>query len=251
LKFSLITVSYNAAATIRDTIKSVVAQSHPDIEYLVVDGGSKDETVRVAEEYRDRIAVLVSERDAGIYNAMNKGIRLARGDVVAFLNADDFYADDGVIARVDAALESSGSDCLYADLDYVATDDPGRVVREWRSRPFAPGDFGRGWHPAHPTFFAKRHVFERLGGFDEDLRISADYELMLRFLEAGRITSTYLPSVLVKMRDGGHSNRSVMNILKANIECYRSFGKNNLPVSPLVLIRKPVSKLAQLVGPLG
>ena len=251
MKFSLVTVSYNSEATIRDTIESVVGQTHPDIEYLIIDGGSKDSTVRIAEEYRERIAVLVSERDNGIYDGMNKGIRRATGDVIAFINSDDFYADCDVIARVNAALESSGADCLYADLDYVHRVDTARVIREWRSKAFVPGDFRRGWHPAHPTFFVKRAVFERLGGFDEELRISADYELMLRFLEAGRIRATYLPSVLVKMRDGGESNRSLMNILKANIECYRSFGKNNLRASPLVMIRKPMSKLAQFVAPLA
>jgi glycosyltransferase len=249
MKFSLITVSFNSEATIRDTIESVVRQSHPQIEYLVIDGGSKDSTVRIVEEYRDRIDVFVSEKDKGIYDAMNKGIRMASGDVIAFINSDDFYADSDVLARVNAVFESTGVDCLYADLDYVHRQNTDRVIREWRSKPFTQGDFRLGWHPAHPTFFVKREVFEKFGGFDEEFRISADYELMLRFLEGRCIRSAYLPSVLVKMRDGGESNRSLLNIIKANIECYRSFKKNKLPASPMVMIRKPLSKLAQLFAP--
>lgn len=246
MRFSLVTVSFNSAATIRDTIESVVAQSHPDIEYLVIDGGSTDATVEIVKQYEDRVDVFVSEKDRGIYDAMNKGLRLATGDVVAFINSDDFYADGDVISRVNAVFESTGTQCVFADLDYVHREDTKRVVREWRSRPFSPGAFRRGWHPAHPTFFVKREVFSSFGGFDEEFRISADYELMLRFLEARSIRSQYLPSVLVKMRDGGQSNRSAMNIIKANIECYRSFAKNKLPASPLVMIRKPLSKFGQL-----
>ncbi|MGZ5034311.1 MAG: glycosyltransferase family 2 protein [Usitatibacter sp.] len=246
MKFSLVTVSFNSAATIRDTIESVLSQSHPDIEYIVVDGASTDATVDIVKGYGDRIDVFVSEKDRGIYDAMNKGLRLATGDVVAFINSDDFYADPGVISRVNAVFESTGTQCVFADLDYVDRDNPLRVVREWRSRPFVPGAFRRGWHPAHPTFFVARDVYRQFGGFDEEFRISADYELMLRLLEAGSIRSQYLPSVLVKMRDGGDSNRSVGNIVRANIECYRAFGKNRLAASPLVMIRKPLSKFRQL-----
>jgi glycosyltransferase involved in cell wall biosynthesis len=246
VKFSLVTVSFNSAATIRDTIESVIGQSHPEIEYIVIDGGSTDATVEIAKGYGERIDVLVSERDRGIYDAMNKGLRLATGDVVAFINSDDFYADEDVISRVDKVFEATGTQCVFADLDYVHPRDTDRVIRQWRSRPYVAGAFRRGWHPAHPTFFVKREVFARFGGFDEELRISADYELMLRFLEARAVTSEYLPSVLVKMRVGGESNRSLMNIVKANIECYRSFARNNLRASPLVMIRKPLSKFAQL-----
>jgi glycosyltransferase involved in cell wall biosynthesis len=246
MRFSLVTVSFNSATTIRDTIESVIGQSHPDIEYLVIDGGSSDATVEIVKGYRDGIDVFLSERDKGIYDAMNKGLRLAKGDVIAFINSDDFYADADVISRVNKVFEETGTQCVFADLDYVHRDDTKRVIREWRSKPYTPGAFMRGWHPAHPTFFVKRDVFTRFGGFDEEFRISADFELMLRFLEAQSVPSRYLPSVLVKMRDGGESNRSVMNIIKANIECYRSFAKNNLRVSPLVMIRKPLSKFGQL-----
>jgi len=241
--------SHNFYSEHADTIESVLAQSHPDIEYIIVDGGSRDGTARIVAEYGARIAGFVSEKDRGIYDGMNKGIGKATGDVIAFINSDDFYADPHVIARVNSALEQTGADCLFADLDYVHRHDTARIVRHWRSRTFAQGAFRRGWRPAHPTFFVKRSVFDRLGGFDEQFRISADYELMLRFLEKGAIRSTYLPSVLVKMRDGGESNRSVWNIVKANVECYRAFKKNGLRASPLLMIRKPMSKIAQLFSP--
>jgi glycosyltransferase involved in cell wall biosynthesis len=249
LKFSLVTVSFNSAATIRDTIESVIGQTHRDIEYLVIDGGSSDSTVEIVNEYRDGIAGFVSEKDKGIYDAMNKGIRRATGDVIAFINSDDFYADAGAIARVNQVFETTGTDCVFADLDYVHREDTKRVIREWRSKPYRQGAFRAGWHPAHPTFFARREVFGKFGGFDEEFRISADYELMLRFLEAKGVRSVYLPSVLVKMRDRGESNRSIANVVKANLECYRSFRKNGLRVSPWVMIRKPLSKFAQLWAP--
>jgi glycosyltransferase len=247
MKFTLITACYNSAATIRDTLESVASQTHTDIEHLVVDGASKDATVAIAREF-PHVAKVVSEKDSGIYNAMNKGIALATGDVIGTINSDDFYADPEVIARVAQAFEETGADCVFGDLEYVHPLRPEKVLRRWRSEPYRPGAFQRGWHPAHPTFFARRALYDRLGGFDESLRISSDYELMLRFLEPGRASSTHLPSVLVKMRDGGVSNRTLANILRANVECYRSFAKNGLRASPLVVVRKPLSKLMQVAA---
>jgi len=248
MKFSLITACFNSAATIRDTIDSVVVQTHSDIEYIVIDGASQDRTLEIVREYGERVSKLVSEADDGIYSAMNKGVRLATGDVIGTINSDDFYADPEVISRVALAFEETGADCVFGDLEYVHPLKPEIVLRRWRSEPYRPGAFGRGWHPAHPTFFARRTLYESLGGFDESFRISSDFELMLRFLEAGRISSAHLPTVLVKMRDGGVSNRSLANILRANIECYRAFAKNGLRASPLVMLRKPLSKLAQIAA---
>lgn len=248
MKFSLITACYNSAATIRDTLESVAEQTHPDIEHIVVDGASADATMAIVREHGQHVAKAVSEKDSGIYNAMNKGIALATGDVIGTINSDDFYASPLAIAEVARVFGESGADCVFGDLEYVDPLDPARVRRRWRSRPYQPGAFQRGWHPAHPTFFVKRGIYERLGGFDESLRISSDFELMLRFLEAGKVSSAYLPMVLVKMRDGGVSNRTFANILRANIECYRAFGKNGLRASPLVMVRKPLSKLMQVAA---
>jgi glycosyltransferase involved in cell wall biosynthesis len=248
MRFSLVTACYNSAATIRDTLESVAAQTHPHIEHIVIDGGSTDATLDIVRASGARVARVVSEKDSGIYNAMNKGVRLATGDVIGTINSDDFYADPGVIARVAQVFAETGADCVFGDLEYVHPADPTKVLRRWRSQPYVPGAFQRGWHPAHPTFFARRELFERLGGFDESLRISSDYELMLRFMEPGRARSAHLASVLVKMRDGGVSNRTFGNILRANLECYRAFKKNGLRASPLVMVRKPLSKLLQVAA---
>jgi glycosyltransferase involved in cell wall biosynthesis len=245
MRVSIITVAFNSAKTIAGTIRSVAAQTHGEIEHIIVDGQSSDETLDVVRNSGGRIDKLISEKDNGIYDAMNKGLRLATGDVVGFLNSDDSYASPDVIESVVRALEDSQADCLFADLVYVRPDDPEKVLRAWKSSSYSPGKFKTGWHPAHPTFFVRKKVLEALGGFDEAYRISADYELMLRLLERHRISSTYLPKILVRMSDGGESNRNLKNVLVANIECYRAFAKNGVRVSPFVMIRKPMSKVHQ------
>jgi glycosyltransferase len=247
MKFSLITTSYNSAATIRDTIESVLSQDYAGIEYIVVDGGSTDRTVEIIREYGPRITKWISEPDSGIYNAMNKGIALATGDVVGTINSDDFYASKDVLRRVATTMSQPNIDCVFGDLDYVDPGNVSRVVRRWRSRPYRDGAFRNGWHPPHPTFFVRRSVIQRHGAFNETLRISSDYELMLRYLEVAKIGSAYIPGVMVKMRDGGISNRSLSNVVKANWECYQSFRLNHLRITPLVMLRKPMSKLVQLL----
>ena len=221
LKISVITVCYNSDKTIADTLRTARSQTYENTEHIIVDGGSKDETLAVVATEVMRKHKLVSEKDKGIYDAMNKGIALATGDVVGFINADDFYPSPDVLAAVAAAFEASGADCCYGDLCYVQQDDVSKTVRYWRSAPFAPGLFGRGWCPPHPTFFVRREVYERLGGFDLSFKIAADVELMARFLEVGRISSHYIPQVLVHMRMGGTTNRSVSNVLKQNLEVRR------------------------------
>ncbi len=248
MKISVITVSYNSAKTIVDTVESVLAQSHPDVEYIIIDGGSKDDTLTKLEPYRERIAVLVSEADSGMYDAMNKGIARASGEVVAILNSDDSYANTEVLTQVAALFNNSGADCIYGDLHYVAASDTNRVVREWRSGPYQTGAFRRGWHPPHPAFFVRRTVYQELGGFETELRIAADYEFMLRVLEHKNRSVAYLPEVLVKMRTGGESNRSIANIWKANRECYTAWRMNGYGFFTAITAvpRKPLGKLKQL-----
>lgn len=243
--FSVITVSYNSAATIKDTIKSVLGQTHKDLEYIVVDGGSSDGTVDIIKKYSDRVSRWVSERDGGIYDAMNKGIRLSSGDVIGILNSDDIYQDSGVLKRVAQEFDDPGVECCYGDLFYVSKD-LGSVVRTWVSGSYSDKAFRRGWHPPHPAFFVRRRAYEKFGAFDLRFPIAADYELMLRFLMKNRLKASYIPETLVRMRTGGESNRSVGNIIKANIECYRSWKVNGLKVCPLIVARKPFSKLRQL-----
>lgn len=247
MKISVITVTYNSAATIVDTVESVLSQTHSDVEYLIVDGASTDQTLEKLEPYRERLAGLLSEPDRGMYDAMNKGIGQAKGELVAILNSDDVYADAEVLSRVAECFEASGADCVYGDLYYVSSD-LSTVVRDWRSGSYQPDQFKRGWHPPHPSFFVKRSVYEALGGFNIELKIAADYEFMLRVLQAQGYTVAYLPEICVKMRTGGASNRSLGNIWKANCECYRAWRLNGYgrATAAAAVLRKPFTKLKQL-----
>jgi len=248
LKISIITVCYNSDKTIADTLRSARSQTHTNIEHIIVDGGSKDETLAVVAAEVMPSHKLVSEKDKGIYDAMNKGIALATGDVIGFINADDFYASAAVLATVAAVFEKSGADSCYGDLCYVSQTDPTRTVRYWRSKDFVPGLFEAGWCPPHPTFFVRRTVYERLGGFDLSFKIAADFELMARYLEASRITSCYIPEVLVKMRLGGTTNKSLGNILKQNGEIRQALKQLGLRFSlSKFLLPKLVSRAMQFV----
>lgn len=228
VKISVITVSYNSAATIADTLRSIASQTHPDVEHWVVDGNSKDDTLAVVEAYRHPSLRMSSESDKGIYDAMNKGMAWATGDIVGFLNADDLYADTQVLTRVAAAFEDPEVDACFGDLIYV-TEDNRKVVRYWKSRPFSPGSFARGWCPAHPTFYVRRSVIERLGLFDLSYRLAADTEFMMRYLERGHVRSTYIPHVQVRMRVGGATNQSWSNIAQQNREIFHALRKHGVP----------------------
>ncbi len=223
MKISIITVCFNSDKTIADTLRSTRLQGYSDIEHVIVDGDSKDKTLAVVAAEVVSNHKLVSEKDRGIYDAMNKGISLAKGEIIGFINADDFYPSPEVLSKVAAAFEASGADCCYGDLCYVQQEDTSKIVRYWRSSPFRPGLFGKGWCPPHPTFFVRREVYQRLGRFDLNFKIGADIELMARFLEVGKITSHYIPEVLVHMRMGGTTNRSLSNVIKQNLEVRRGF----------------------------
>lgn len=244
-KLSIITVVFNNGSTIEDTIRSVESQTYRNVEHIIIDGGSTDETLEVIRRHQDKIAKLVSEPDRGIFDAMNKGLRLATGDAVAFLNADDVYADDDVLRRVAEAFTDPAVDVCYADLLYVDPNDLNKPVRYWKSNPFHSGLFARGWVPAHPTFFARRAAYERYGGYDESLGLAADFDLMLRLLERHHLKSVYIPQVSVRMRVGGVSNRSIRNIVRQNIDIVRSCKKNQVPVSIMFFLAKPLAKLSQ------
>jgi glycosyltransferase len=245
LKFSIVTVVRNDPR-VGEALASALAQRFEgELELIVMDGGSTDGTLAVLEGYRDRLAVLESGPDAGIYDAMNKGIARATGDVVGTLNADDLYAGPGVLASVAGAF-APGVDAVWGDLVYVAGADPARVVRTWRSGPYAPGRFERGWMPPHPAFFARREAYLRHGAFDTAYRIAADFELMLRFLAVAGLPSRHLPEVLVRMRTGGASNRSPAAILRANLECWRACRRHGLAVGPAFIPRKILGKVPQL-----
>lgn len=246
MKISIITVVWNNAKTIKDAINSVLNQSYKDIEYIVIDGSSTDGTIDIVQSYGDKIK-FISEKDNGLYDAMNKGIRMATGDVVGILNSDDFYASDKIFQIVADEFLKGNIDSVYANLEYIDANDPKRVIRYWRSKKYQEGLFRSGWHPAHPTFFVKKEIYEKYGVFDLSFKIAADYELMLRFFEKCKITSSYVDEVFVKMRIGGESNRSIKNIIKANMESYKAWKANGLYINPLRFLLKPFSKIIQFI----
>lgn len=246
-KVSIITVCYNSGNTIEDTLQSVINQSYPNIEYIVIDGVSTDNTLSIINKYKDKITTIVSEKDNGIYDAINKGIRLATGDIIANLNSDDFYIDNNVIADVVATFEKDKTDTLYADLYYVDAIDTNKIVRYWKSKQYKEGLFLKGWMPPHPTFFVKKDVYEKYGLFDLQFKSAADYEIMLRFIHRFKASISYLPKVIVKMRVGGVSNASLKNRIKANKEDRKAWEVNGLKPHAFTLIFKPLSKLLQFI----
>ncbi|MEW6470411.1 MAG: glycosyltransferase family 2 protein [Bacteroidota bacterium] len=245
MRISIITVCFNAERTIERTIRSVLSQDHADVEYIVIDGGSTDRTPEIIQEYEQDIARFVSEKDEGIYFALNKGLSLASGEVIGQLHADDFYTDEKVLTKVSRLMEEKGAESLYADLQYVQADDASRVFRNWKAGEYREGIFLKGWMPPHPTFFLRKSCYEKYGGFNTLLRSAADYELMLRMLHKHHVSVVYLPEVIVKMRVGGRSNASLLNRIKANREDRLAWKLNGLKPGLFTLAFKPLSKLKQ------
>lgn len=246
MKVSIITITYNSAATVEDTLQSVVNQDYPNIEYLIIDGKSKDNTLQIVDKYKDKITKVVSEKDKGLYDALNKGIALATGDIVGMLHSDDLYASNHVISDiVETFKNNAGADGVYADLVFVDRNDINKVTRTWESGDYEEGDFLSGWMPPHPTFFVRKECYERFGGFNTTLRLSADYELMLRMIHKNKIKLAYLPKVVVKMRMGGASNVSFFVRLKANIEDKMAWKLNGIKPGIFTRFLKPASKITQ------
>jgi glycosyltransferase involved in cell wall biosynthesis len=245
MKVSIITAAFNDVEYIGDCIGSVMSQDYHDIEYIVVDGGSTDGTIDAIKKYENGIDVWVSEPDNGVYDALNKGIRRATGDIIGFLHADDVYADNSVIRKVVDNIVRTRSQSCYGDLLYVKRGDPSKTVRYWRSCDYVATLFSGGWMPPHPSFFVQRGAYELHGMFDLRLGSAADYELMLRFLKVCKITTSYIPEVLVKMRTGGISNISIKNRLRANRMDRLAWKVNGLRPPLLLPLRKPLSKIGQ------
>jgi glycosyltransferase len=245
LKVSIITVCYNSAATIENTLQSVILQDYQDIEYIIVDGLSKDTTLQIIEKYRDKVSKLISGKDEGIYDAINKGIALATGDVIAILHADDFYTDAHIISEVVKTFNEKKCDTLYGDLQYVDREDTSKIKRNWLSGEYSKEKFLKGWMPPHPSFFVRRSCYDKHGTYNTNLRSAADYELMLRLLYKHNCSTAYLPKVLVKMRIGGKSNQSLINRIRANREDKKAWEINGLTPGIFTFIRKPLSKVGQ------
>ena len=227
LKISVITAVFNRVHTVAQALDSVAAQSWPAVEHVVIDGGSTDGTLALLQARQSRLAVLVSEPDRGIYDALNKGLARASGEVLGFLHSDDYYASDEVLARVAEAFADPAVDAVYGDLDYVSADGQ-RVIRRWRSGQVTPARLRRGWMPPHPTLYLRRRVIEQWGGFDTGYRIAADYDAILRYFVKGGIRVKYLPMVMVKMRVGGVSNAGLRRLWQKSSEDWRALRANGL-----------------------
>ena len=247
MKISIITVSYNSEKTIADCITSVVKQSYSDIEYIVIDGKSTDTTMEIIASFGDQISKVVSEKDKGMYDAINKGIRMASGDIIGVLNSDDYYTDGLVIEDVMSKFNEANADALYADLNYVDQIDTNNVVRYWKSGDYKPNSFLSGWMPPHPTFFIRKEWYLKYGEYSLELVSAADYELMLRMVLKHGARLAYLPRVIVNMRVGGMSNSSLRNRLRANKEDRKAWEMNGLTPKNYTLIFKPLRKIIQYV----
>ena len=245
LKFSLVTVVYNAQDTIRQCIQSVISQNYPNLEYIIIDGGSTDHTLQVIHEYSEHIQVLISEPDNGIYDAMNKGIRLATGDVVGILNADDHFAAADVLQSVARIFAQQNIEALYGDLDIIDQDQ--QVIRKWRSGKCNRNSFKLGFMPAHPTFYCRRNLFDQFGFYSPDHGSAADYELMLRLMYRHQVKSFHLKKVMINMRVGGISTKNLKNRMKAWQFDLLAMRQNKLPFPILTLVLKPLRKIIQFI----
>lgn len=246
LTISIITVVHNNAATIRECIESVLNQNYP-IEYLIVDGGSTDGTLDIINEYASKIKTIISEPDKGIYDAINKGIRIASGDIIGIIHSDDIYENNEVISTVINQFETKKVDSVFADLVYVKRKDPKTIIRYYNSSSFDPDKFAYGWMPAHPTFFIRRTFYEKYGLFKTDYKIAADFELLARFLGKYKLSYSYLPKVIIRMRNGGISTSSLKSNWILNREIIRACKENNIETNILKVFSKYFIKIFQLI----
>lgn len=246
MKISIITATYNSEKTIIDTIKSLDSQTYDNIEYIIIDGESRDNTLDLIKNNSRRVSKIISEPDSGIYDALNKGIMCSTGDIVGFLHSDDVLAYPDAISDLVNKLNLDNTDAIYADLDYISKEDENKTVRHWRSGFYKKENMIRGWMPPHPTFFMKRNLYIEYGLFDLQFKISADYDSLLRYIYVNNISLSYLSKVTTKMRVGGESNRSIKNIMKKTKEDILALKKNKLPWMKAIIL-KNLSKIPQFI----
>jgi glycosyltransferase involved in cell wall biosynthesis len=245
VKVSVITVVFENHRFVGNAIESVLSQDYPDIEYIIVDGGSKDGTVEIIRSYGNRVSRVISEPDNGLYDALNKGIALSTGDIIGFLHSDDVYEDAHVITDMVNTFRATDPDGVYGDIVYTSKEDTSKVFRKWRSDTYKHGMFLNGWMPPHPSLFLKKEVYRKFGVFNLQFKTAADYEIMLRFIHKHRITLDYLPRTVVRMRVGGESNRSIRNRIKANLQDREAWKVNGLKPRFYTLWLKPIRKIMQ------
>jgi len=250
MKISIITATYNSKATLKSCMISVLHQSYQNIEYVIIDGNSTDETLELVKQHQLQFPQIefkiLSEPDNGIYDALNKGVQLATGEVIGFVHSDDTLADNHIISTLANQFEKENIDGVYGDLQYVDKNNIDKIIRYWKSTDFNSSLLKKGWMPAHPTLFLKKEVYEKHGEFNLSYKISADYDFMLRILKDDSLKFTYLPKVITKMRVGGASNRSVKNIIQKTKEDYRAVRSNNIGGWYLIFL-KNISKVRQFI----
>lgn len=248
MKISIITATYNSEKTIRDTIESIISQNYLDLEYIVIDGKSTDNTINIVNSYTSRLNIkIVSEEDSGLYNAMNKGVSMATGDIVGILNSDDFYAQNNVLEKVSNAFKNPEIDAVYGDLIYVDKNNTSKETRLWEAGEFSEKKLNSGWIIPHPTLFLRKNVYDNCEKiFDESLKIAADYEFTLRLLKIKKIKTHYIPEVLVKMREGGTSGKNISHRIQGWKELKNSWKINNLKAPSFFILRRIFSKINQL-----
>ena len=247
MKISIITASFNSEKTIKDTIESILNQSYKDVEYIVIDGNSSDNTLDTINGYSDKIDIkVISEPDKGLYDAMNKGIKIATGEVIGILNSDDFYKNNTVLEKIASCFEKNPQiDACYADLEFVDSIETSKVVRVWKAGNFEEKKLNNGWIIPHPTFFVKKSIYEKYGVFNTSFKIAADYELLLRLLKLHKINLFYLPEIIISMRIGGVSGRNLKQRRKGWRELKKSWEINNLKLPKFFILRRILFKIGQ------
>ena len=250
LKISIITATYNSLETLPTTLKSIVEQNYENIECVVIDGKSTDGTLKIIYKYQidnpDISFKIISEKDTGIYDALNKGIFNATGDIIGFLHSDDMLASSNILTKIAEEFVKTNVNGVYGDLQYVNKKNTNNVIRYWKSKKFHPNLLKQGWMPAHPTLFLKRDIYEKHGNFDLSFKIAADYDFMLRVLKDQTLKFSYLPTIITKMRLGGASNKSIKNIIKKTMEDYHAIRSNNIG-GVITLLLKNISKIKQFL----
>jgi glycosyltransferase involved in cell wall biosynthesis len=245
MKISLITVTYNSEKYFEECIRSVIKQNYSNIEHIVVDGNSTDGTVSIIERYSSHISQWISEKDNGMYDAINKGMKMATGDIIGLLNSDDTLASSGVISAIVKCFEQNDIDSLYGDLEYVDQHNTAKVIRLWKGLDYKRKRFEFGWMPAHPTFYFRKELLKKFGGYESHYFTAADYEFMARYLFLNKVSSIYLPKLIVRMRKGGASNSNLYGRLRANRRDYLAMKKNLIPFPLIASLLKPLRKVPQ------
>ncbi|MCA0430589.1 MAG: glycosyltransferase [Bacteroidetes bacterium] len=245
LKVSIITITFNAEKTIESTIKSVLSQNYKNIEYIIIDGKSTDNTLNIINNYANQISKIISEKDKGLYDAINKGIEVSTGDIIALIHADDFYINENIISNYIEKFNETNADAVYANLYYVSATDESKIIRKWQSGFYKPDLFKWGWMPPHPTVLIKKKCYKQFGNYKLNYKTAADYECMLRLIHVNKIKLAYLNQFVIKMRVGGKSNQSIKNRLNANNEDKKAWLENNVKPYFFTLILKPLRKITQ------